>query len=898
MTLSTGTKLSHYEITSQIGKGGMGEVYQAKDQKLGRDVAIKVLPEEFAKDADRVGRFQREAKLLASLNHPNIAAIHGLEESDDTHFLVMELIEGQTLDARIKAGSISVEEALKWALQIAEALEAAHEKGVIHRDLKPANIKVTPEGKVKVLDFGLAKAFAGEQADLNLSNSPTLSHAATMQGVILGTAAYMSPEQAKGKTVDKRTDIWAFGAVLFEILTGKAAFQGDEVSEILASVIKGDTNLDLLPSNIHQRIHEVISRCLQKDLRKRYPDIANVRYEIERVLEDPGGVFVKQAAAEPRTRARSIIPWAIAVLGIVIVAMAVWYLKPVAPPGPVIRSYYEVPISQKFLRAGETLVAISSDGTRIVYVSNGQLYLRELKDLDAMPIQGTDEDLASPFFSPDGQWVGYYSFLDKQWKKISVGGGTPMKLCEAPSPNGVVWTDNKTILFGSLDGRSIKQVSEEGGTAESVIEAKESEGVYGPQILPGGEWVLFTTTSSDTGLMNWDKAKIAVKSLKTDERKILPIIGSDARYVPTGHIVYAQGNVLYASVFDIENMEVTGNQFPVVKPIMRATQNVTGTANYGFSDTGTLVYVAGNKGSANFPNATIVSVDREGKEEPLIPEPKLYINFKISPDGKKVALAEMDETSERSHIQIWDVDRKRSQIITSGDSFDDSPVWTDSENIVFRSSRNDREGIYLKAASGAGRAEFVGSMPNTLVARPFCVLKDPKTIFVASVFSAASRIAILPMEGKKECVLLLDGFDPTISPDGQWLAYSSYDESGVRQIYVIPYPDTEGGLWQISIKGGDQPLWSPDPDRRELYYRSGNEVISVEYEETGSAFIQGSSETLFTRNYIHNGPNQWGISPDGKRFLMMKQELTGVSDYTINIVLNWFEELTEKVPVP
>src|SRR5512135_3225178 len=281
-----GQNLSHYSITEKIGKGGMGEVYRAKDSKLGRDVAIKVLPEEFARDADRVARFQREAKLLASFNHPNIAAIYGLEESGETNFLVLELVEGETLADRIKAGPIPVEESLKLALQIAEALEAAHEKGVIHRDLKPANIKVTPDGKVKVLDFGLAKAYAGDQ-EVNLSNSPTLSNAATQQGVILGTAAYMSPEQAKGKSVDKRTDVWAFGCLLFEMLTGQAAFQAEEVTEILAAVVKGGANLDLLPANIHPRVQEVITRCLQKDLKRRYSTITDARYEIEQALADP-----------------------------------------------------------------------------------------------------------------------------------------------------------------------------------------------------------------------------------------------------------------------------------------------------------------------------------------------------------------------------------------------------------------------------------------------------------------------------------------------------------------------------------------------------------------------------------------------------------------------------------
>jgi serine/threonine protein kinase len=419
--------LGNFTLEAQIGKGGMGEVYKAKDQKLGRDVAIKVLPEEFAKDSDRVARFQREAKLLASLNHPNIAAIHGLEESDGTHFLVLELIEGDTLADRIKSGAIPVEEALKLALQIAEALEAAHEKGVIHRDLKPANIKVTPDGKVKVLDFGLAKAFAGERAEVNLSHSPTLSEAATLQGVILGTAAYMSPEQARGKPVDKRTDIWAFGCVLYEMLTGKAAFQGEDVTEILAAVVKSGVKMDLLPANIHPRVREVISRCLQKDQKKRYSGIGDAQYEIEQVLADPSGIFVQPVTAtEPRRKLRTMLPWVATalVVGLIIAGVVVWNLRKPEPPR-VMRSEYELPEGQRLSGAGLLAnlqfsgsslltLAVSPDGTQFVYSTTKGLYKRSLDELRAKLIAGTEGPAQQPFFSPDGKSVGYFSPNDRQ----------------------------------------------------------------------------------------------------------------------------------------------------------------------------------------------------------------------------------------------------------------------------------------------------------------------------------------------------------------------------------------------------------------------------------------------------------------------------------------------------
>jgi serine/threonine-protein kinase len=427
--LTIGQPLGHYQITSQLGKGGMGEVYQAKDLKLGRNVAIKVLPGEFAQDPDRVSRFRREAKLLASLNHPNIAAIHGLEESGGTNFLVLELVEGETLADHVKRGPIPVEDSLKLGLQIAEALEAAHEKGVIHRDLKPANIKVTPDGKVKVLDFGLAKAFAGEQADLNLSNSPTLSNAATQQGVILGTAAYMSPEQARGKSVDKRADIWAFGCVMFEMLTGRIAFQGEDVSEILASVIKGDVKLELLPANIHPKVREVITRCLQKDLKRRYQDIGDVRYEAEQALADPNGVLVQPVATEPQRKLRTMLPWIAAalVLGAIIAGLAVWNLKPTLKPEPphVARFEHYLTEDQQLIISNARILAVSPNGRQFAYCTSKGLCLRSTEELDVRLIAGAIENPLIPFFSPDGQWVGYLSNANSKLKKVAISGGTP-----------------------------------------------------------------------------------------------------------------------------------------------------------------------------------------------------------------------------------------------------------------------------------------------------------------------------------------------------------------------------------------------------------------------------------------------------------------------------------------
>jgi serine/threonine-protein kinase len=547
-----GKILGHYQITSQLGKGGMGEVYQAKDQKLGRDVAIKVLPDEFAKDADRVARFQREAKLLASLNHPNIAAIHGLEESDGTNFLVLELVEGDTLADRIKAGAIPVEESLKLALQIAEALEAAHEKGVVHRDLKPANIKVTPDGKVKVLDFGLAKAFAGEQAELNLSNSPTLSNAATQQGVILGTAAYMSPEQARGKPVDKRADIWAFGCVLYEMLTGHAAFSGKDVTDILAAVIRAEPEWSSLPANLHGRLREVIEGCLKKDLRDRYHDISDVRVDMQKVLTDPSGVFVQPiTGTEPRTRLRTILPWvAVAVcLTAIIAVVVVWILKP-SEPRQVMRFAYELPEGQQFNGLSYPALAISPDGKRLVYCTPKGLYLRSVDDLTSKLLAGTEGSPSQPFFSPDGKWIGYYSVADRKLKKIEISGGAPVDLCDAV-PDGVSWGADNIIIYGQ--SADIMRISANGGTPESLFKGGTESRSF-PQFLADGKSVMYTANylqqPGQTG------ARIVVQSLKSGERKVL-FAGFAARYLPTGHIVYGLSNNsnLFAIPFNLDKLQ-------------------------------------------------------------------------------------------------------------------------------------------------------------------------------------------------------------------------------------------------------------------------------------------------------------------------------------------------------
>jgi serine/threonine-protein kinase len=868
----------------------MGEVYQAKDQKLGREVAIKVLPEEFAKDADRVARFQREAKLLASLNHPNIASIYGLEESDGTHFLVLELIEGDTLADRLKRGAIPVEESLKLALQIAEALEAAHEKGVIHRDLKPANIKVTPDGKVKVLDFGLAKAFAGDQGDMNLSNSPTLSVAATQQGVILGTAAYMSPEQAKGKSVDKRTDVWAFGCVVFEMLSGRSVFAADDVSQTLARVLEREPNFSTLPPNLHPRIRFLLERCLKKEAKNRYSGISDARVEIQEVLADPSGVLSQPSViAIPKKRVRLGLPWVAAalVLSLFIAGIAGWILKP-SEPSHVHRFYHELPEDHEFGASDYgRYLSVSADGTKIVYAANGQLYLKNSNQLTAIPIKGTDENPADPFFSPDGQWIGYFSLSgDSQLKKISIMGGTPVTLCEVDGTAGATWGTDDMIVFGGQN--AIKRISAGGGTPEEIIKGGNGWLVY-PQMLPDGKAVLFSS-QAEGGF------QVTVQSLESEEPKLL-FPGWPAQYLPTGHLVYGMENTLTAIRFDTDTLETIGGPIPLVEDVFQ-TENIAPT-HYAISQSGTLVYIPGRMGATYM--RTLVWVDREGKEEPLEAGPNAYTYPSISPDGTQIALSVTVDGNR--DIYIYDLDRGTMPRLTLDEAEDLLPIWTpDGQRIVFCSEREGNQSIFWTAAGGTGNVEQIASVPDGWT-WPWSISNDGSNLFFGQTINTATggyNVGTMPMEGDRSPKLLLqqeyNEFDPQISPDGRWLAYTS-DESGQSEIYLRPFPDVDSDKTQVSVGGGSLPLWSPDG--KELFYISISDQAMAVSVETEQIFRLEKPQNLFDSE-PYGGV--WDIHPDGKRFLMIKEDEATEDDSTqgeprqIIIVLNWFEELKDRVP--
>jgi serine/threonine-protein kinase len=881
--MTPGTKLGSYEILSQIGAGGMGEVYRARDTKLGRDVAIKVLPDAFARDTDRMARFQREARVLASLDHPNIASIYGLEDSGGTRALVMQLVEGPTLADRVKAGPIPVDDAVRIARQIADALEYAHERGIIHRDLKPANVKVTNDDVVKVLDFGLAKALEGDPSSIDISTSPTISRMATMQGVLLGTAAYMAPEQAKAKTVDRRADIWAFGCVLYEMLTGKQAFTGETVTDTLASIIKEEPDWKLLPSTTPMRVRVLLQRCLQKDPKLRLRDIGDARISLDEVLS---GVPEGTPSPSVASRAKQWRWWlASGIAAVVVVAAAAslvtWNLKP-SPPKPVTRTVINLPPGQHLAELGRPVLALSSDGRQLAYVAatqgsaTPQIYLRAMDSAEARAIPGT-EGATEPFFSPDGQWLGF--FAEGKLKKISVNGASAVTLGNSGFPAGASWGSQGIIVFVPNLGL-LQQVSDSGGAPQRLTTRHDKGETiqFWPDFLPGSKAVVFAYRGAGEG-------GIAAWTLGTGERRNLIQGGSSPAYAPSGHLVYAQGGSLMAVPFDPERLEVKGAAVPVVEGVLSTGLIVN--AQYSLSATGSLVYVSG---SAQALQSKLVWVSRNGAEQPLAAPVRNYGYPRLSPDGHRVAVV--------SEPQIWLYDLARDTLSRfTFEGRDSLPVWTpDGKRIAFMSNRNGTNNIYWQRADGSGGLErLTNSEYNNA---PLSFSPDGQVLAFQEINSTTGiDISVLRLSDRKAQPFLqtpsVKGA-PQFSPDGHWLAYVS-DESGRYEVYVQPYPGP-GGKWQISTEGGNEPVWNHNG--QELFYRSENKVMAVAV-TTQPSFSAGKPKELFEGLYLRNVGTypHYDVSPDGQRFLMLKPvDQQQAAPTQINVVLNWFEELKRLVP--
>ena len=887
MPISVGTRFGAYEVTSSLGSGGMGEVYRARDTNLKRDVALKALPPALANDADRLARFQREAELLASLNHPNIAQIYGLERSEGTTALAMELIEGPTLEDRIFQGRIPVEEALRVASQIADALEAAHERGIVHRDLKPANIKLRPDGVVKVLDFGIAKAL-DSRATTGPGPAALTTPAMTQAGMVLGTAAYMSPEQAKGKFVDERTDIWAFGCVLYEMLTGKAAFLGEDVTSTLARVLEVAANLNALPSGVSPSVRRTLELCLEKDARKRIADMRDVKLGL-------AGAFGQDAPKQPIWRRA----WPVAATLVVAALAANAYLIGVRRSAPS-QSAAPVPVSRFVITPAPTAplsaqngrdIAISPDGARIAYLADmpgsdhSEIYVRELDALEARPIAGTEGAASGSrnlFFSADGRFVGFAE-PGRGVVAVAIDGRTAIKLADLPSPAfvGGTWTPDDKLIYSS--GRGLLRVSvHDGGTPEPVLPDRTTPGagVAMPVPLPGGHALLFHAFGDSAG------DRVNVLDLDTGRETTLVEGGSAAAYVDTGHLVFVRGDTLMAVPFNAAELTVTGEPVALVPGIRRYSR---GAAQFTISANGTLVYLPERREGEN--TASVVWVDRTGRVLGHVVSDQLRSprEPRLSPDGKRLLLV----TGPAKDADIWSYElngRPPIPIVPHGDN--NNPVWSpDSKQIALiewghghvvtvpadgsaRASQPLREqplGVQLQEWTPDGDLILTNANSGSIVALPVATERESREIVARDVSQSAAAL----------------------SPNGRWLAYVS-NRSGQSEIWVQAYP--AGLPLRVSSNGGYQPLWSADG--RELFYRRDGAVIAVAVETTTGEFSFVAPQQLFEGPYVQNEATRtYDVAPDG-RFLMILPEGVDQSKDTGSIVVvqNFTDELKRRVP--
>jgi serine/threonine-protein kinase len=880
--MMSGEKLGPYEILAKIGEGGMGEVYRATDTNLKRQVAIKVLPASLAADADRLARFQREAEVLASLNHPHIAAIYGIEG----RALVMELVEGDSPN-----GPLPFEEAWRIASQIASALEYAHERGIVHRDLKPANVKVTPEGTVKLLDFGLAKAFTapGGAVQYDTSNSPTFAGGATGAGVILGTAAYMSPEQAKGRPVDKRADIWAFGVVLYELLTGRRLFDGQDASEILAAVIRDEPTLDDVPA-ISRKL---LRACLEKDSKRRLRDIGDAQQLLEPASPDTSRML------PGKSNWPLFIAGVAVVVGAALIVRAPWRRSVPLPDRPLMR--LDADLGAELSRgsgAGPTL-AISPDGKRLAFISPGpdgkdHLALRLLDDSRSTVFAET-AGAEAPFFSPDNHWIAF--FADGKLKKISVEGGTPVALANARNPRGGAWSENGNILFAPENRVGLSQISQSGGTPQTATVLDEKEGEISnryPQLLPDGETILFTARTAD---QSWDGASIKVQSLKTGRRKTLITGGYYGRYLPSGHLVYVHEGALMAAPMNLDRLELSGGASPVIQDMDREAGN--GFSKFDFTSSGTFVYIADQDFGDRW---TVSTVDDSGTPKPLDIPAGPYGNATLAPDGARFAFWTSDGAG--THVSLYDLVQKRAfRLADFKRPIDNDLIWTsDGIHVAFSTSFDQLAGpgIYWMRADGAGEPQrlvegarwFTGSFSPNEKQLAYWHAERRYGLWVVSLDLTDPDH---PKTGKPESLLSANAEirGPKISPDGRWMGYQSL-ESGKLESYVRPYPGP-GRQRQISTDGGTRINWSSD-GRRLFTFAPNDQLLVMDYTSTGESFTASAPRVLWEK-----GPttkNVLGLMPDGKHFVVAAPAASATMQRPTRVVflLNFLDELRRRIP--
>ena len=915
LPLTPGTRLGPYEVVSTLGSGGMGEVYRATDTRLKRQVAIKVLPASVAGDRERLARFQREAEILAALNHPNIAAIYGLEETGEATALVMEIVEGPTLADRITESDgrgLPLDESLAVVRQIADALEAAHDQGIIHRDLKPANVKVRDDGTVKVLDFGLAKAMEpasaqSASAGQAVSQSPTItSPAMTQAGLILGTAAYMSPEQAKGRPTDKRSDVWAFGCVLYEMLTGRRAFDGDDVSDTLAAVLRAEPDWSALPRETPHEIRLLLKRCLEKDRRARISDMGTTRFLTTETIA-PGHTMDPLTGVVVRPHRWQNLAWAGAglVCGLAIAGLAAWWRmasESPAGPAPVVR-FAITPAAGEALtvQGNDRDLAISPDGMRIVYRGGdpARIFTRAIQDLDPVSLDGTTEGRA-PFFSPDGRWIGFFlrTGNDVELRKVALAGGAPVTIARATGlPRGASWGDDDVIVFATSDSATgLMSVPASGGDVTVLTKPEPETEHVSPSVLPEGRAVLFgitPLTRQPWSVGDRENIRIAVLDRTTGQHRIL-VDGAQPEYASSGHLLYAAGGSIWGIRFDPRRLAVSGTGIPVVE---RVTTLPVGAAEFAISRNGTLLLAHGTQPGLSL--GALVWVDRDGGEQPIKLPARHYAYPRISPDGTRVAVDIRDQDND---IWVWDIARDTLTRLTSDKGFDVSPLWMpDGRRLVFSSSRGGTERLYWQPADGTGSVEPVTKEP--FEAQATSVSADGRRIFFSDGGGNVRRaLGLITLDNppKTERIMPSDfsTVNGMVSPDDRWIAYES-TETSLPEVYVRPFPNVDGGRWQVSTNGGSDPAWSRDG--RELFYLDADGYLSVVPVRTSrGTFVAGSPTRISKNPYVSRlAGRTFDVSPDGRRFLMIKNAEAadgGASESPpLVVVMNWFDELTRRV---
>jgi Tol biopolymer transport system component len=870
-----GGQIGPFRIEGELGRGAVGVVYLAHDTKLDRPVAIKSLPAEVMANPKARSRFAREARVLASLNHPNIATIYDeFQETEDVAYLILEYVPGQTLAERIAKSQLKLEETLSIALQIAEAVAAAHEHDVIHRDLKPGNIKITPEGKVKVLDFGLAKAVGGEALDQQST--------VTEPGRVIGTPAYMSPEQARGKPADKRSDIWSFGCVLYEMLSGRVPFKGETISDTLAGILEHEPNWQALSQNTPANIRSLLRHCLKKDPRRRLQHIGDADIEITETLSS---LTVSVATVEKMRPVglRRLMAWAVVCL--LVGAIAALHFGQAPEELRTMRFLISPPEKMSFRPFDHPVV--SADGQQIVFSGldesgNAYLWVRKMDSLSAQKLSGT-EGAALPFWSPDSRFIGF--FAEGKLKKIDASGGPPLTLAEAPLGLGGTWSRDGTIVFAPAFAGPLHRVSAAGGEATPVTtldQSRQETAHRYPYFLPDGRHFLYLAGSPQQ-----EESGIYIGSVDSKESKFLLRADSNVVYAPPDFLLFGREQTLMAQPFDVKKLQITAEPFPIVEQVGRWT--FISFMTFSVSENGVLSYRSGG-----IANSRLVWFDRAGKKLGEVGEPGEYSNPALSPDERRLAVCVFDRQSMKRDIWIGDLTRGTTSRFTFDPADDTNPVWSpDGSRIIFTSERKGQRDLYEKAASGTGQVQLLLESEYFKHAEDWS--SDGKFLVYNALPRGGQDLWVLPLSGgdEKPRALLEEAFSEhqaQFSPNGRWIAYTS-DETGRSEVYVQTFPPA-GGKWQVSTAGGLVAKWRRDG--KELFYIERNKLMAVEVNTDGSTFEAGIPKALFETHIGLIRRNPYLVTGDGQRFLI----ITPVEQTTspITVVLNWFEELKRRVP--